>query len=201
LTVNYYYVYLFMVDWSSKSSEEAVPKLSSGQANAKRSLAQVGRSSFSVRLVSEEDADQLLLIAEKAHSLTIFSFLPFSRSKVARNIRIVVEGRAGNAGFVCLNHGAIVGAAHVTVGNYIASDVGKVLSIQSLFVSQEARSGFLGGIIAMRLLSAIVALAKAQDVQLMALSVTSGESQSGTHRLAKKLGMSVIGGNYAARIQ
>ena len=67
-------------------------------------------------------------------------------------------------------------------------------------MDQSARSGLLGGKIALRLLRGIEVWARKQRANVIPYHVTSGKNVASTDKFFRKVGMATLGGNYGIRI-
>ena len=75
------------------------------------------------------------------------------------------------------------------------------MTVNTINVDQSARSGLLGGKIALRLVRGIEVWARKQRANVILYHVTSGKNVASTDKFFRKVGMTTLGGNYGIRIK
>ena len=76
-----------------------------------------------------------------------------------------------------------------------------MVTVNTINVDQSARSGLLGGKIALRLVRGIEVWARKQRANVMLYHVTSGKNVASTDRFFRKIGMTIFGRNYGSHIK
>lgn len=153
-----------------------------------------------VRFPAEDDINDLAKIIRETHADSLFSDLPIDEGKVERLLREAVSGRGGQIVVLAECRSGIVGAIHAVIGQHIICGGGQILSIQNLLVAKRIRGTLIGGRVSIRLLSAVTDLGRSRGAVLGTMNAMSGISPKGVHRIAGKIGMKVVGGNYAGKI-
>ena len=76
-----------------------------------------------------------------------------------------------------------------------------MVTVNTINVDQSARSGLLGGKIALRLVCGIEVWARKQRANMILYHVTSGKNVARIDRFFRKIGMTIFGRNYGALIK
>ena len=92
----------------------------------------------------------------------------------------------------------ILGFSYAYIGGYFIGGGARVVTVNTINVDQSARSGLLGGKIALRLVRGIEVLARKQRANVMLYHVTSGKNVASTDRFFRKIGMTIFGRNYGS---
>ena len=94
----------------------------------------------------------------------------------------------------------ILGFSYAYIGGYFIGEGARVVTVNTINVDQSARSGLLGGKIALRLVRGIEVWARKQRANVILYHVTSGKNVASTDKFFRKVGMTTLGGNYGIRI-
>ncbi len=76
-----------------------------------------------------------------------------------------------------------------------------MVTVNTINADQSARSGLLGGKIALRLVRGIEVWARKQRANVILYHVTSGKNVASIDRFFRKIGMTIFGRNYGSHIK
>ena len=135
-------------------------------------------------------------LAQEAHDESRFHYISFNPDKVRKIARAAFRSQKRHAVMIAEKHGQAVGFVYCSVGEYhIGSDV-LLTTIHNMNVSRTVRSSLSGGKIALGLFRGVETWSQARGAKETLFHVTSDVNLSQAHKLAKRIGYKLIGGNY-----
>ena len=129
-----------------------------------------------------------------------FSEIPFSKSKFYKYFQNTIDQPDTYLGLKVFLGDKILGFSYAYIGGYFIGDGARGVTVNTINVDQSARSGLLGGKIALRLVRGIEVWARKQRANVIPYHVTSGKNVASTDRFFRKVGMTILGRNYGIRI-
>ena len=155
-----------------------------------------GRLHFCVVKDTSHIAD-IIDLARIAHDESRFAHIPFAPDKVRKSVLDALDTPRQKGVFLARRSETPVGFAGCSVGEYqIGTDV-LIATIHNLNVRKEVRSMLNGGKVALGLFKGMETWARARNAHELLFHVTSGTDLPRTHKLVKRTGYTLIGGNYA----
>ena len=127
--------------------------------------------------------------------------IPFSETKFDRFFDSTLQDPEHHLGLKVALDGNVLGCSYWMFGGYFIGDDARIVTVNTICVDADVRSGILGGKVAIRLVSGIEAWARAWDAHLILYHVTSGKALSNIDRFFRKMGLSTLGGNYGVRLK
>lgn len=154
--------------------------------------------SIQFRLVKDEtDLPQLIELAKEAHQESRFRAIDFSADKVRKTALSALKNPKRHGVMLAERQGQPVGFAHCSIGEYHIGTGALLATIHNINVRRDVRCGLGGGRIALGLFKGIETWSQARGAQEVLLHVTSGSHLAQAHKLAKRIGFTLIGGSYA----
>lgn len=150
------------------------------------------------QVLSSTDAmDDILILAERSHAESRFSYITFAPQKVRAIAERALADPKRHGVMMCWDNGKPVGFAYCSVGEYHIGTGTLVTTIHNLNVLKEVRHSLRGGRIAIGLLKGIDSWSRARSSAEILFHVTSDVEIGRTHKFIKRLGYRFIGGSYA----
>lgn len=165
-------------------------------------------------LDSEPDARVILRLADRAadlemlrplsvefHEESHFRDIPYSHKKRDDLFMRAIDEPA-HWGLLIAEHGGDpVGFSFITAGEYIVGYDALMTTVYSIYVRKNIRGTFLGGRVALRLLTAIKRWSERRNCREIMIHVTSDIDIDRTHRTLSRVGFMPVGMNYALNLQ
>lgn len=152
-------------------------------------------------VTSEDDIPALVMLAREAHEESRFSSIPFDSVKVADITRKVIKDDKRHCIFIAEKDRRAIAFAYCTAGEYHIGNRDIIVTINNINVSRKFRQNLNGGKAAMGIFTGIRSWAKAREAREILLHVTSGVKLASTHKMAKKLGFTLIGASYSKTLR
>ena len=149
-----------------------------------------------VNLGVEADGEEICALARNVHEEGIFSEIPFSENKFYKYFQNTIDEPDTYLGLKVFLGDKILGFSYAYIGGYFIGEGARVVTVNTINVDQSARSGLLGGKIALRLVRGIEVWARKQRANVILYHVTSGKNVANIDRFFRKVGMTTLGGNY-----
>ena len=159
------------------------------------------RSGLTFRLVRMgEGLEPALTLAEAAHRESRFGYIPFDREKTRRVVEQALAQDRRHLISVVEVGGRVEGFVFASTGEYIFGSGALIVTINTIYTSQELRGSLLGGKAAVGLFGAVRRWAAGIGAVEVLLHATSGIEGERVGRVVRRLGFQAVGGSFAARV-
>lgn len=149
--------------------------------------------------VMEEKSDVQVVVelARQAHLESRLSYIDFDPRKAALIVEDALQRPKDKAIILSTYDGNPVGFCFCGIGQYHIGTGHLLATIHNINVVVDVRRRLFGGRVALGLFAGAKSWAKARNASEISLHVTSGVQLARTHKLAKRLGFTFVGGSYA----
>lgn len=148
-------------------------------------------SGMRVRLADPSDIPALLVLGRAMHAESRYGIYPFDEARAVAAARRALAEPGRHAVLVAERAGAMIGYCHVAASEFLFSaEMGSTL--QLLYVLPDKR----GSLAAVKLLHAARRWARLAGAREILFGASSGVAIARTDRMMRRLGFTVVGGNY-----
>ena len=146
------------------------------------------------------DLEVLRPLSVEFHQESHFRDIPYSHKK-RDDLFMRAINEPDHWGLLIAEHdGQPVGFSFVTAGEYIVGYDALMTTVYSIYVRKSARGTFLGGRVALRLLTGIKRWSERRNVREVMIHVTSNIDIERTHRTLSRVGFKPVGMNYSLNL-
>lgn len=159
------------------------------------------KNKLSFELVSSDRSiEDLVFLAERAHSESRFSYISFAPEKVRAIAKRALNDPKRHAIMMCRRDSAPIGFLYCSVGEYHIGTGTLLTTVHNLNILREIRNTLLGGRVSLSLLRGVYTWSQSRAAAEILFHVTSDVEIPRTHKLMKRLGYQFIGGNYSKSV-